>query len=170
MLEFKETFNLLAFDQIRFHKTFDRTMSQILRESAREWLRSILKNGVPVETGMAKAAIEPLGRYLNKVSNLKITPTRAPYYTKLEGGVQSPEFGRQKSSFRLVDDKSNPLTFIYTFEWETNVLHWWLAEHYSGSPAGEELLQEAEEAFFDYMSDAIARRLPQYADFLRFEL
>ena len=164
--EFKFDFKPIELDLPRYNKTLDRVLGQIIREAAREWLRSVLKNNPPVETGMAKSTLVPLGRFLNKVGNLGFTPQRKPYFTKFEGEI-SPEAGEEKSKFYLRDDRSHPLSFVYEFEWSTDVLHYWIREFYNGSPAGEELLDEAEQNFLDHIERTIDKRLPHYADFLK---
>lgn len=143
-------------------------MGQIVREAAREWLRTMLEQGVaPVETGMAKAALVPVGRILRNVGGLGISPTRKPYFSKLEGGTQDIGFGESKTSVTIRDDKSNPLTFVYEFEWTTEVLHYWLRQYYNG-PAipGEDALPQAEDAFLQHVNATLARRLPHFADFI----
>lgn len=168
MLRFDRHFDFLKMDLPRYHKTLDRIVGQIFRESIRDWLRVILEVGVPVETGMAKAALEPVGRFLNRVGGLQINPTRKPYYSKLEGGVQSPDLGREKSSFNVRDDKSHPLTFIYTFEWSTSVLHWYFAQFYNGArPAGEEILPEAAQKFDQVFAGRLQQRLPHFWNFIK---
>ena len=167
MLNFdSQGIHLLNLDLPRYNKTLDRVMGQIVREAAREWLRTILEKNIPVETGMAKAALVPVGRFLNRVGGLDISPTRQPYKSKLEGGTVSIAFGIAKSSFVLDDDKSTPLSFVYNFEWSTSVLHYWLQQFYKQGTPGEAHLPDAEEAFHAYVAEAIERRIPHYADFI----
>lgn len=158
----------LKLDWLSFTKTLDRTMSQIIRESAREWLRTILVIGVPVETGMAKAALVPLGRFLKSVAGLGITPRRKPYYSKIEEGVQSIALGEARGqSFTIQDDKSHPLSFVYMFEWTPEVVHWYWKEFYNGSSmSGEEALDQADFAFLTYYEAAVARRLPDLVEYI----
>lgn len=170
MLEANFEFNLFELDYDRVTKTLDRTMGQIIREAAREWLRTILINGVPVETGMAKATFQPLGRFLSNVNvngGLAISPTRKPYYSKLEGTTQDIASGNQKQEFYVHDDKSHPQRFIYEFYWATDVLHWFLERYYNGAAIpGEYSIEMANEAMEAYVVSALERRLPRLYEFL----
>ena len=143
-------------------------MGQLFRESAREWLRAWLKLGIPVETGMAKASLVPLGRFLHGVGGLKIEPNRKPYYSKLERGVQSPELGEHKSYFDIQDDKSNPMRFVYLFEWYTETKHYFLSRYYKGQfVSGQAAITIAEQAFMNHFNSTLSRRLPKLDDFLK---
>lgn len=141
-------------------------MGQVFRESARHWLRTILETNVPVETGMAKATLLPVGRYLRNVGNLQINPRRKPYYHHTEGVVASPSSGIEKSSFFFEDDKTNPLAFIYTFEWTTSVLHYWVSGYYRQGVPGEVHLEKAKDAFDNFLSTTLNRRIPHFAEFI----
>lgn len=160
MLRFDtEPISPIGFEERRMRKTFDKIFSQIFRASIAKWLRAVLANNVPVQTGMAKAALMPIGRFL-KVA-IPIKPTRKPYFSQLEGGIQSIPFGVQKSTFRIEDDKSHPLRFIYVFEWQTDVLHFWLQKFYKGGHIpGEISIVLAEKAFEEHISVTVDRRLP----------
>lgn len=148
----------------RLNKTLDRVMGQIIREAAREWLRALVVH-IPVQTGMAKGALQPLGRFLRVA--VPVRPVRKPYYSKLEGGISEPGFGAQKTDFYFRDDKSHPMSFIYEFTWSTDVLHYWLQEFYNGKAIpGEIAMRDAEEAFQLHIVNAINRRLPAALDSL----
>lgn len=170
MFKFTSHLDFLQFDKLSYTKTLDRVLGQIIREAAREWLRAWLSLGVPVETGMAKSSLLPLGRYLKNVGGLGFTPTRKPYKNSSEvGGFVSPEAGEAYSQFVIMDDKTSPKEFLYWFEWSTEVLHYYFNERYRGdSPSGQEALDYAEEAFTEYINEAIARRLPNAAEFIGF--
>ena len=156
--------DLFNTDLTKYTKTLDRIMGQILRESARVWLRTIITGGVPVETGMAKATLVPLGRFLNNVGGLAINPSRRPYYSKLEGTVASPSAGEEKSEFNLKMDDG---TFIYEFSWSTEVLHYWLSQFYGGKATpGEELLDRADEAFYVNFFNTVGQRLPDVIEYI----
>ena len=166
VLDFSHSFKPIELDLPRYNKTLDRVLGQIIREAAREWLRYIILQNVPVDTGMAKSTLVPLGRFLNNVGGLGFTPKRKPYFNFDEGEI-SPEAGERKSEFFLRDDKSTPLSFIYEFEWSTDVLHYWLQEFYNGTPPGSAHLPGAENAFFAHIEETIDSRLPHYADYLK---
>jgi hypothetical protein len=165
----------LHFDLPRYNKTLDKNLSIVWRDGIRVWLRHILLGGIPVETGMAKAALVPLGRFIGAAivdgrttagAPLSITPTRKPYTSKLDG-LQSIATGEKKQSFSIQDDKSAPMTFLYSFEWSTEILHWYLSEYYRGkAKAGEELIAEADEKFMNHVQQRLQERLPKLADYL----
>lgn len=161
MLKFEtEPITPIGFEDRRMLKTFDKIFSEIFRAALAKWLRAVLSNNVPVQTGMAKAALRPIGRVL-KVA-IPIKPTRKPYFSALEGGMQSIPFGTQKSTtFHIEDDESHPLRFIYVFEWQTDVLHFWLQKFYTGAHIpGEISIKIAEKAFDEHISIMVERRLP----------
>lgn len=161
-----QALELLNLDLPRYHKTLDRIMGQVIREAAREWLRAVIIN-VPVETGMAKATLIPLGRFLRNVGGLGINPSRKPYFSRLEGVTQEIDAGLVKQDFEIQDDKSSPLSFVYSFEWSTSVLHYWLAQYYKGNALpGEEAIEEGAIAFQEHLVSTIVNRLPHFADFI----
>lgn len=155
----------LKFDQKRMFTTWDKIMGQIVRAAAAKWLRAVLKSSIPVETGMAKAALQPLGRVVHVA--ISIRPSREPYYSKLEGGIQSPETGAEAMEFLIRDDKSNPLSFLYAFEWSTTILHYWTTKFYNGKATnGQAAIAAGDEAFKEHVRTTIKRRLPNAAQFL----
>lgn len=160
MLEFSQALKLLEFDQKRHTKTLDRIMGQCIREAAREWLRAWMRrNKPPVETGMARAALKPLGRFLRVA--VPISPTRKPYYSKLEGVMQEPASGEAASYHNIDDDRNHPGRFTeYRFEWATDIHHYYEAAFYRGIP-GEEEIEHAKNDFFNHLNWAIEHRVPK---------
>ena len=133
-------------------KTLDRILTSIWKQAAREWLRELIK-GIPVETGMAKGSLTPLGRFLNVA--VPISPTRAPYFNKLEGVTATPDAGAAKTEFEL-----ETKNFTYTFTWSTDVLHYWLAQFYKGQAIpGEQLIKEADAVFQQFVTETVTRRV-----------
>lgn len=163
MLSFNAQLDLV-FEDVNFTKTMDRVLGQIFRESVRDWLRELLLH-VPVETGMAKAALQPLGRFLRVAVDIK--PTRAPYYSKLEGMMQNIQSGTEMQMFELVDNKTNPMTLVYSFTFILDIWHYWHRRYYNGKHLpGEDAWQLAEAAFYQAFMDRAARRLPGLDGFL----
>lgn len=158
MLYFESSLSTLHVPRERLTKTLDRILGQIIREAAREWLRALVVE-VPVQTGMAKGALQPLGRFLRVA--VPIRPIRKPYYSHLEGGEQTISFGAEKTEFVIKDDKSNGGSFIYEFSWSTDVLHYWLSQYYRGKALpGDIAIQKADDAFLQHVQSTIDRRLP----------
>ena len=160
MLSFGKGLKALQMNRKDVSRRTDRILGQTIREAARQWLRAWLAEGVPVETGMAKGTLRPLGRFL-RVS-VSIKPVRKPYFSVLEGVVQKISSGEEKSEFQIRDDKSDPGSFIYEFHWATEVLHYMEREFYNGSAmVGRAVLHgPATDAFFAQIDKAIAKRLP----------
>ena len=157
MLQFGGQFNTLKVPEQRITRTLDRVLSQVIREAARKWLRTMITH-VPVETGMARGALQPLGRLLRVA--VPIRPRRKPYFSKLEGTVSEPSAGADKSEFEIIDDRNRLTDMLYSFTWTTNVLHYYLRQFYNGSAlAGEDAIREAEKAFFDHIESTIDRRI-----------
>lgn len=172
MLKFSHNLNLLDFDIDNYTATLDRVCGQIFRESIREWLRVfIVEHEFPVETGMAKATLAPLARWLGNVNFSGITPQRDDYYHPVEYTIANVDAGEQRSKFTLIDDKNHPLNFIYQFSWSETVLHYWHHKYYSSKYnhgiAGELLMPKAKLACIKYFKATFARRLPKLKDFLK---
>lgn len=158
MLEYEVSFKSLNFDQVKLTKTLDRILGQIIREAAREWLRAILKSvpsrgGFPVWSGAAKSTLVPLGRFLNNVAGLNVSPVpKAPDRRSL---------GLDSQSFTFTDDRNNGGSFEYSFEWSTDLLHYYINEFYGLIPSAPWHTQEAgQRAFEAYVLDALERRAP----------
>lgn len=151
----------LKIDHDKALKKVQTILGQVFRQAARAWLRYIIVN-VPVQTGMAKGALAPLGRFLRVA--VPISPTRKPYKHKLEGGVlATPQAGADKSEFDFAYDG---LTAEFT--WSTDVLHYWLSKYYSGKAIpGDQLLQLSDIVFEMYVTDNLPKRLaPVYASLI----
>lgn len=169
MPNFSGSLPLLDLSEVRYTATLNKIMGQILRESARVWLRSMLSQ-VPEETSMAKAALTPVAEYLENVASASLNPTRNPYYSKTEDGIQSPQLGFAKTFFRITDDSTNGTTLVFSFEWDTATIHYWREGFYQGpAPSGPELLERANAEFERHAQQAINKRLPRVRDFIRAE-
>jgi hypothetical protein len=159
MLEFRTSLPLINIDVKRYTKTLDRTMGQIIRESAREWLRAILVSvagDFPVWSGAAKSTLIPLGRFLGQVKGLEANPVqKAPDRRDL--GENSQDF--------YISSKD----FNYEFFWSTSLLHYYTNEFYHVpiphiSPW--HTLDAGEDAWLKYVEDALNRRLPNLSNFI----
>lgn len=159
MLQFQEQFDNLQVPVERITKTLDRILGQVIREAARQWLRKMITH-VPVETGMAMGALQPLGRFLRVA--VPIRSRRKPYFSKLEGASSDPVSGAARSTFVIKDKFSSLQGMVYSFEWSTEVLHYYLRQFYQGRAlSGEEAILEAEQAFTNHVVSTIQRRVPQ---------
>jgi len=160
VLRFGKGLQAVQMNRVDVSRRTDRILGQTIREAARKWLRAWLAEGVPVETGMAKGTLRPLGRFLRVSVNIR--PIRKPYYSHLEETIQDVGAGEAKSEFEIKDDKSDPGSFIYEFQWSTTVLHYMEHEFYNGAAmVGRDALNNpATDAFFAQVDRAIERRLP----------
>lgn len=160
MIEFTSNFDLIELDVKRYTKTLDRVLGQIIRESAREWLRAVLKSvpargGFPVLTGAAKSTLVPLGRFVRVA--VSVSPT--------EGDRRS--LGVASQHFKIVDNTNNSGTFLYSFEWSTSLLHYYINEFYGYIPyAPWNTVEAGETAFKAYIEKAMNTRLPEIADYI----
>jgi hypothetical protein len=159
MLQFTAKLRFLNFDSVKFTRRLDRIMGQIIREAAREWLRAVLKSvpsrgGFPVWSGAAKMTLVPLGRFLNNVAGLSVSP--------VAGAPDRRSMGEESQQFEITDDRNNGGSFEYSFEWSTDLLHYYVNEFYGYIPSAPWNTQEAgRKAFEAYVDDAIERRLPE---------
>jgi hypothetical protein len=111
---------------------------------------------------MAKAGLLPLGRLLR--INVPISSKRAPYFSKLEGGLQNIDLGISKSNVLLETDNG---TFIYKFIWNTDTLHYFLSKYYNGSfTPGEEVIELLDKVFVDSLRRRLETRLPKISDYI----
>jgi len=164
VLEIQGGLQFLDFDHISFTKTLDRVLGQIIREAAREWLRAVLtavpaRGGFPVLTGAAKSTLVPLGRFLKNVGGLKVTPVarkgRSTVIDKRAEGEASQSFTLESKNFN------------YTFEWSTDLLHYYINEYFGFIPfAPWNTLEAGQEAFVAFVEEAIDRRLPNISDYI----
>ncbi len=164
MIEFGKI-AVIDFDEVDYTKTLDRIMGQIIREAARQWLRTVLisvpaRGGFPVLTGAAKSTLAPLGRILRVAVPVKPVARdgRRVIIDRREEGESSQEFE--------IEDKWPD----YTFRWSTDLLHYYINEFYGVIPhAPWGSVEYGERAFLAYTEEALNRRLPNVADYIRFE-
>ncbi|MBF84042.1 MAG: hypothetical protein CL489_06140 [Acidobacteria bacterium] len=111
---------------------------------------------------MARATLIPLGEYLNNVGGLSFSATRRPYYSKLEGGVQSIDLGIDYTEFEIDDDA---LDGTLKLIWNPHTIHYWVAGYYKGNATpGPELLDNAESVFEEAFQTRMDKRLPAALD------
>lgn len=121
----------LTFDKKAFTKTFNKRVGKTHREGVREFARAIIAEGIPVETGMAAAALKPLGEFLHNVTTDFGAPRRKSYFHKVEGVHATVEAGEAASHYEIVDDRNNDESLFFSFEWDPGVKHFWQKRYYS---------------------------------------
>lgn len=163
MLEFSGELPHINFDRVAYTKKLDKTMGLIVREAARQWLRAILlsipsRGGFPVLTGAAKSTLVPLGRFLRVA--VPVTPTVGVRDGRYRGDRRAE--GADSSEFEIVDDKNGGIDNGYSFEWSSDLLHYYINEFYTSNvpEAPWHTLEKGEQAFYDYVDWAIANKLP----------
>lgn len=128
MLKVVGSLRKVEFDGDKFTKALDREMSIILRGAIKVWLDTVVRtiksapytvgDSFPIQTGQAKATLQPIARYVRKALPISPAPGRPNLISQ----------GLSKTSFDVSDDKSSPGKFEYHFEWETHVTHMLLNE------------------------------------------
>lgn len=155
----------LTFDAVAFTKTLNKRIGQAHREGVREFVRAIIAEGIPVETGMAAAALRPLGEFLHNVTTNFGAPWREPYFHRVEGVYATPEAGEAASYYHFVDDRNNDTSLFFSFEWDPGVKHFWLTEYYSAKgnkyTPGEQRYGMAVKAYEAYVRVALSDRVPR---------
>lgn len=101
----------------KMHKNLIEAQEQILTDAARAFVLSAYGH-VPVQTGMARSAFKPLGWFLNvniPLGRSRPTPRKNPGL-----GIE-----QSKQSGFITSEGTTT-----TFEWWTNVFHFWLNEQW----------------------------------------
>jgi len=166
MLENRGPLTLYSFDTAKFNKTLDREMSIVLREGVRLWLRTVLDvisgaphtvgDNFPIQTGRAKGALQPLGRAVRVA--VPISPAPGKKNRSSEGALSS--------NFEIRDDQSHPLSFMYRFNWSTDLEHWATNElnyiEFVRSATPWRAIEEADNALDAYINAEIPKRLSKF--------
>lgn len=169
MLQSNTPIVIYEIDLKSFKKTLDKDMGIILRNAIREWLRVVTTtirrapytvggDNFPVQTGAAKAALKPLARIVRHALALGHAPKRPNHISK----------GQASSSFTIRDDKSDPFSFIYRFEWSTDLVQWVINESNTmnykfGSRTPWHAIKKADKAFNDSVRKQVKERFRAYA-------
>lgn len=163
MIEVQGGFRIMKFKDREFRVTLDRVLGQIIREAAREWLRAVLvsvpaRGGFPVLTGAAKSTLAPLGRLLRVA--VPVSP--------VSGEKDRRGLGESSQQFKIVDDKIHGnKRYEYSFEWSTDLLHYYINEFYGVIPyAPWNTTGAGEAAFVSFVEEALNRRVPNIADYI----
>ncbi len=117
---------------------------------------------------MARSSFHELARILGRNIGAT-TPTREPYFSKLEGGIQSIGLGLEKTVVEIIDDKTNKKGLIYLFRWQTDTIHFFEASHYKGFPPGEVILVKADAAMDTFIIKELETKIPNIDDFMKFK-
>jgi hypothetical protein len=137
----------LNFDGVKLTKTMNVEAGKTFRKGVRDFLIGLSPSTIPVDTGMAKAALAPIGRAMQTV--WEVSPKRAPYFSKLEGVVASVSTGESASRYVIQDDKSNGGNLEFSFEFDPGVKHFWQNKHWNKKhgESGEDRIKAAESRF-----------------------
>jgi hypothetical protein len=162
VIEITQGFRLINFDSKSITKRIDRICGEIIRESAREWLRAVLKSvpargGFPVWSGAAKSTLAPLGRFLRVALGSTSPVSGAPNRTDL---------GEASQKFVIIDDATRGVNYDYVFEWSTDLLHYYINEFYGYIPfAPWQTTDAGHFAFVRNVQASFDRRLPNIGEF-----
>lgn len=157
----------VVFDQDKYTATLNKRIGGVFREAVRTYFRVLLQSGIPVETGMAKAAIVPIAQEFGRIGGLTITPVRDSYFSALEGTVQNVHSGLQKAEYHIIDNKNNDKAFFFELVFDPGVIHFWNKNYYNGAVNGEERMDYASRFFIAYVKTSFLRDRPDLD--LRFE-
>lgn len=158
MLEFSGAIPTIDYDRQKYTKKLDKELGIIIRHAARGWLRAVLmsvpsRGGFPVLTGAAKSSLVPLGRFLRVA--VPVVPTVGVRDGRYRGDRRSE--GEASASFKITTKWGDG----YSFEWSTNLLHYYINEFYGVIPdAPWNTVEKGEQAFLSYIDWAIENRLP----------
>lgn len=164
MIQFTGRLYKLDFDVKGYRKSYDDEMKIQMRQAAREWLRAVYPH-VPVYTGMARSSLKPLGRLLK----VAIPITQSKNGRKRERPGYSRSDGEAQGVFSFGDNENG----VYTFSFDTQVLHYYLNDTFDTKGAGMfnlinktpwESAEYGEKAFRTYVEKVMPGRLPRIAD------
>lgn len=131
-------------------------MFTLLQDAAREFVRKSFGH-IPVDTGMARSTLVPLGRFLNVL--VRVAPKR-----RVLG--KSPELGQLQSGFEFKIVKS-----VFSFEFNSKVFHHFLNDQFNikrvpSSPWNSILIGSL--AFTKFIAENLINALPSIKFFVRF--
>lgn len=150
--------------KIQVPKKFDRwaqefidNMAKLAMEAARVWLSTIIDHSskeFPVQTGMAKASLRPLARYLGM--SVSITPTRKPY--KGRNIFLGEALGKKPPYNKIITGPKAMGLVSITFEWPIDVEHFMYNDFFHHPAFGPGVLKtpwgfivDANKAYEDYI-------------------
>ena len=166
MIRFTGRLYRMNFDVTGYKKTYDEAMKVQIRQAARAWLRAVIPK-VPVYTGMARGSLVPLGRFLRVAIPIRMNPNAVK---RVRPGY-SQQAGEALGAFTFGDNQNG----VYTFSYNTQVLHFYLNDTFDTKGAGMvNLIHETpwnataagEQAFKDYINNILPDRLPRIIDFV----
>lgn len=166
MIRFTGRLYRMNFDITGYKKTYDEAMKVQIRQAARAWLRAVIPH-VPVYTGMARGSLAPLGRFLRVAIPIRMNPNAAK---RVRPGY-SQQAGEALGVFTFQDNSNG----VYTFSFNTEVLHYYLNDTFDTKGAGMVNLinktpwdsaKYGEEAWNAYITSILPQRLPRIIDFI----
>lgn len=165
MPTFRANLNAFRFDKEKYLKQFESKMAVQNRNAARAWLRAALPH-IPVRTGMAKASLIPLARFLNV--GILVQPVDFP--SRVFEGVASSD---EPSSMFESNGKGE-----FLFQFTINVLHYLLNEFavYGMGPYLNpidptiqppwESMEAGRLAYIAYVQSEVTRNVPRIREFI----
>lgn len=167
MIRFTGRFFQVDFDERGYKKTHDEAMKTQIRQAARAWLRAVIPR-VPVYTGMARGSLVPLARFL-KIA-IPIRPAANAKKRKPLAGYSLND-GISQGAFSFDDNQNG----VYTFSFDTKVLHFYLNDTFDTKGAGMvnlihdtpwDAIKAGDAAFRAYIDKVLPQRLPKLVDFI----
>ena len=131
MITVKSGLKKMKFNSIKLQKDMAITLEQIFTEAIHAFMVELI-NHVPVQTGMARASIQPLAEWLSRQVGRKflkgVGPVTVPIDPKRTGPwarqrrAKGPSLGKQEPF--LNRSGGNQYISNLVFEWGTEVPHW----------------------------------------------
>jgi len=159
--------------KLKVPKGFDRWsqelaqgMARLAMEAARVWLATIINHSsktFPVQTGMAKASLRPLARYLGM--SVSITPTRKPY--KGHSIPLGEALGGKAPFHKAITGPGAMGLVAVTFEWPIEVEHFRWNDFFPHNYGPDKLqtpwgfIQDANAAYEKYVLANWSKYVPQ---------
>lgn len=166
----------MKFNSIKLQKDMAITLEQIFTEAIHAFMVELI-NHVPVQTGMARASIQPLAEWLSRQVGRKflkgVGPVTVPIDPKRTGPwarqrrAKGPSLGKQEPF--LSKQGSNQYLQNLVFTWDTKVPHWSYLEddsHPKVKSAPWHATEYASNDFWTIISNAITYRMPQLANYI----
>jgi hypothetical protein len=129
-------------------------MARLAMEAARVWLATIINHSsktFPVQTGMAKASLRPLARYLGM--SVSITPTRKPY--KGHSIPLGEALGGSSPFHKAIPEAGG--TVSVSFDWPIGVDHFYWNDFFPHNYGPDKLstpwqfIKDANKAYEEYV-------------------
>lgn len=159
-MSFKIKVKIIKFNERGYSNALQAAIDNVIKDAAREWLREVILH-VPVYTGMAKASLLPLGRFLNVAIPIN------PIATRKYGDVATGEL------MGFFDFESDTQSRVSRFIFKTDVAHYLINEFTDGlgsppltHPTPWHSFAAGKSAFQKYLRANLKKQVPRVSQYL----